>query len=152
MASADRLLDALRSEGLRITAARRAVCAVLADSHGEHLSAADIHARANQAAGTSIDQSTVYRTLETLEEADLISHTHMGHQALVYHLKDEAPHQHIVCVTCGKMEAMPESELDSFFARITSRTGFIPDPTHVALSGWCAECAAKAGRSGDDPT
>ena len=142
MERAERMLDALRHEGLRITKSRRAVCGVLATSQGAHLSASDIHTLANEVEGVSVDQSTVYRTLETLEEAGLISHTHMGHSALVYHLSGEAPHQHLVCVQCGRMDAMPETELHSFFAEITNRTGFVPDPTHVALSGLCATCAA----------
>ncbi len=140
MDPADRLLDALRTEGLRITQARRAVCGVLATAPGEHLSAADILERAR--VHGAIDQSTVYRTLETLELSGLITHTHIGHGALVYHLADEPPHQHLVCVRCDATAAVPESELTSFFARLGETTGYVLDPTHVALSGLCPDCAA----------
>jgi Fur family ferric uptake transcriptional regulator len=139
--SQEALIDQARSRGLRITTARRAVCAVLADTHGEHLTAAAIHQRILASGETSIDPSTVYRTLETLEHAGLITHTHMGHGALVYHVADEAPHQHLMCTRCGTSLALAESELAGFFAEITARTGFVPDPSHVALNGLCRDCA-----------
>ncbi len=148
MANAEEMVAALRSEGLRITQARRAVCRVLANAGGEHLSASDVRDRANAIDGVTVDQSTVYRTLETLEESGLIQHTHMGHSALVYHLADAPAHQHLVCVSCGVTLAVPESELASFFAAITDRTGFVPDPTHVALSGVCTSCHAADAATG----
>ncbi len=137
------MIQALRDDGLRVTTARRAVCEVLAESQGEHLSAADVLERVARSPDISVDQSTIYRTLETLERAGLITHTHFGQGPLVYHLADEPPHQHLVCISCGRAEGIPESELRSFFDEITTRTGFVPDPTHMALSGRCAECAAR---------
>lgn len=142
--TADKMVQALRDQGLRITAARRAICTILADSHAEHLTAADIFDRADAIAELSVDQSTVYRTLETLEDSGLVQHTHMGHGALVYHLADDPPHQHLVCADCGRTMAVPEAELASFFTGITEATGFVPDPSHVALSGLCPECAAAS--------
>lgn len=140
---ADDLMKALRSEGLRLTPARRAVCEVLATSHGEHLSAGDIHDRTTRDGGVDVDQSTVYRTLDTLEAAGLITHTHLGHGALVYHLTDEEPHQHLVCATCGATTTLPKHHLESLLDRIYEETGFVADPTHVALSGYCRTCATR---------
>lgn len=138
------MVQALRDQGLRITAARRAICTILAESHGAHLTAADIYDRTTAIAELSVDQSTVYRTLETLEDSGLVQHTHMGHGALVYHLADEPPHQHLVCASCGRTMAVPQAELASFFTGITDATGFVPDPSHVALSGLCADCSEAA--------
>jgi Fur family ferric uptake transcriptional regulator len=149
MDTAEQMVTALRDQGLRITAARRAVCRILADSQGEHLTAADIYDRTSAIDDLTVDQSTVYRTLETLEESGLVQHTHMGHGALVYHLAAEPPHQHLVCAGCGRTMAVPEAELSSFFTAIAAATGFVPDPTHVALSGLCPDCAEP--RSGSSP-
>ena len=54
-----------------------AVCEVLVAAPREHLRAADIAQRA----GTPMDLSTVYRTLDTLEEHGLVEHVHLGHGA-----------------------------------------------------------------------
>ncbi len=142
--SADTLLDALRSQGLRITAPRRAICEVLADGHAGHLTAAGIVAGARKRSAAKIDQSTVYRTLEVLEEAGVLNHSHLGHGASVYHLSDEADHQHLVCASCDSTTMIRQSELAAMLTDITERTGFVPDPTHFAVSGLCADCAASA--------
>ena len=77
----DELIRALQGSSLRITKARRAICEVLATSHQEHMSATDILERAREQAGVGIDQSTVYRTLDVLEELGYLHHVHLGHRA-----------------------------------------------------------------------
>ncbi len=141
--AAEDLIAALRQKGLRVTRPRRAVCEALVSSRGEHLTAADIHARAAASVDAAVDQSTVYRTLDTLEEAGLLTHTHLGHGALVYHLAAEEPHVHLVCNRCGRAIGVPESDLAGFFDELTRLTGFAADPIHVAIAGICGECRAS---------
>lgn len=136
--SADQLLDALRAAGYRSTAARKAVCEVVAAAHDRHLTAADVLA-ATSAAGTRVDRATVYRTLEALEEAGILRHGHIGHGPTVYHLAEERPHQHLVCRRCGTTVAIPREELEVFLREIVERTGFVPDD-HFALGGFCRDC------------
>jgi Fur family ferric uptake transcriptional regulator len=139
--TADRLLDTLRSEGLRITAARRAICEVIASSHDRHLTAQVIQDAARDDFDADVDRSTVYRTLEVLEAAAVLEHSHLGQGASVYHLASEPPHQHLVCSRCGATEALTADDLTAVVEEIRRRTGFVPDP-HVALTGLCARCAS----------
>ena len=53
------------------------------------------------AAGVNI--STVYRTLELLEELGLVTHTHLGHGAPTYHAATDEDHLHLVCRDCGEI-------------------------------------------------
>lgn len=137
------LLDALRSENLRITAPRRIICDVIASAHDDHLTAAGIVDHAMRAFATSLDASTVYRTLDALEHAGILTHAHLGHGASVYHLADEAAHHHLICSSCGATQAISETELEGFVTQLRQRTGFVADPTHFAMSGLCAACAAS---------
>jgi Fur family ferric uptake transcriptional regulator len=132
------LVDALRSAGLRATATRRAVCEIVAAHHSEHLTPASITERLEGRA----DQSTVYRTLEALESAGILRHTHLGHGPAVYHLADEPPHQHLVCRSCGTTIEIAADDLTHLLEAITARSGFVPDPAHFGVSGLCAKCAA----------
>lgn len=140
--TSDQLVEVLRSQGLRITTARRAVCSVVADHHDEHLTAAKI--LENVDSDTKVDQSTVYRTLDALEESGLLVHSHLGHGPAVYHLAAEAAHQHIVCSRCGFTSAIPASSLDSWIESLRETTGFAVDPTHFAVTGLCEDCAAQS--------
>jgi Fur family ferric uptake transcriptional regulator len=138
---AEHLIGALSERGYRITNARRAVCEVVAASHDEHLSAADIYDLARATTGARLDRSTVYRTLEALEDAGVLAHSHLGHGPSVYHLAEDAGHQHLICRNCGATVTLPEADAALLARRITETTGFVPDPNHFALSGLCADCA-----------
>ena len=134
------LVEALRSEGLRITAARRAVCSVIASRHGQHLSAATIVDDLRSTEAKQIDQSTVYRTLDALEDAGLLIHSHLGHGPAVYHLPSEAAHQHVVCSKCGATATVPTDSLTGWIDAVRETTGFAIDPSHFAFTGLCGDC------------
>lgn len=141
--TADKLVLALSEEGYRITNARRAVCEVVAAAHDEHLTASDIYDRARAQAGTRLDRSTVYRTLEALEDSGLLTHSHLGHGPSVYHLAEDGGHQHLICLQCGKTMTLPWDETQRLVESVARTTGFVLDASHFALSGLCAECTAE---------
>lgn len=140
---AELLVAALRGAGLRVTLARRVICRVLAEAPEEHLSASDILGRARELAG-EIDQSTVYRTLDVLEELGFLHHVHLGHGPGVYHLSKQADHHHLVCEGCGRAVDIPLDELGPAFESITRRHGFVPDSLHFAILGRCGYCAGRS--------
>lgn len=142
--SADDLIEFLRSEGLRITNPRRLVCTVIAERHSDHLTAAAIFDAVSSMSEGDLDMATVYRTLDVLEQAGAIKHGHIGHGPTVYHLADEADHQHLVCSSCGAMVSIPTKDIRTFIDTITEQTGFVLQVEHFALSGLCAECAVKS--------
>lgn len=135
------LIEAIRASGLRVTGARRAVCEVLAESHDEHLTALDLHRRAEEAAGRSIDQSTIYRTIDTLQAAGHLHHVHLGHGPSIVHLSDRTDHHHLVCEICGRTVDLDLAEFAEVTERIQERHGFVADSVHFALVGRCVEHA-----------
>jgi len=139
--AAEELIGALRGRSLRITRARRAICEVLAESHEQHMSAADVLERARRRVQVGIDQSTVYRTLDVLEDLGFLHHVHLGHGAGVYHLTEESDHQHLVCEVCGKSVGIPLEELAPVLATVTARYGFVAEGVHFALLGKCESCS-----------
>lgn len=141
--NAGTLIEALSAEGYRITNARRAVCEVIAASHDQHLTAADIYDRARAQTGTRLDRSTVYRTLEALEDSGLLTHSHLGHGPSVYHLSEDGGHQHLICLQCGRTLTLPGDETRRLVDSVARSTGFVLDASHFALSGLCAACARE---------
>ena len=51
---------------------------------------------------TGVDVTTVYRTLELLEELGLVRHAHLGHGAPSYRPAEDE-HIHVVCHACGSV-------------------------------------------------
>lgn len=122
---------------MRITVPRRAICEVLAADHDDHLTAPDLHQRAEDAIGSSIAPSTVYRAIETLESVGRLHHVHLGHGPAVLHLSGHADHHHLVCEVCGRTDDIPLSELSDLIEHIEDSHGFVVGGVHFALVGRC---------------
>ena len=135
--SAKSIIAALREQGVRITSARRAVVAALVDTDG-HVTAEDI-AIAVQSDAPEIHLSTVYRTLESLEELGVVDHVHLGHGSAVYHLAANR-HQHLVCENCKKVIHLQQGLVDKLARDIDTRYHFTLRPHHFALIGLCEDC------------
>jgi Fur family transcriptional regulator, ferric uptake regulator len=139
-------LDVLRARGERVTRVRQAVIEVL-DSTVEHLDADQIAGRAAVSA-PGVHRASVYRALATLGDLGLVTHTHIGGSAAVYHLTVDVPettaetqsHAHLQCSSCHQVIDIPVAVLDPLAARIERELGFRLEPQHTALLGICADC------------
>ncbi|WP_425472906.1 Fur family transcriptional regulator [Vallicoccus soli] len=130
----------LRARGLRLTPQRQLVLqAVTALRHG---TPDEILAEVRRTAD-GVNISTVYRTLELLEEVGLVRHAHLGHRAPTYHSADDAGHLHLVCRECGTVTEVDVAEADAFAGRMRERHGFETDVEHFAVYGRCAACASS---------
>src|SRR5215471_12662351 len=89
--------EQLRARGYRATPQRQLVLEAVATLR--HATPEDIGAQVSQAA-RGVNISTIYRTLELLEQLGMVSHTHLGHGAPTYHLAEDADHVHLVCRGC----------------------------------------------------
>ena len=139
------LAERLRAEGLRLTPQRRRVLAAVEAL--DHATPEAIGVRLREQAGpegSAPDVSTVYRTLELLERLGLVWHTHLGKGAPVYHAA-EHPHLHVVCASCGAIASADPALLRPAAERLEADLGFSVDVGHVALSGTCRDCRARAG-------
>lgn len=134
----ERILGALRADGGRITPARRALVAAIVDAPS-HVTADDL-AEAVQRSHPDVHQSTIYRTLDALEELGIVDHVHLGHGRAVYHLADD-PHQHLVCEVCGHVIEVPDDAFADLAARLHRDHRFTLRPNHFAVLGRCADCA-----------
>lgn len=137
--NAERLLASLKLSGLRMTASRKAVCQVLAESHDEHLTATDLHRRVEEITGTRVDPSTIYRTIDILSEAGFLHHVHFGHGPGVVHLSEESQHHHIVCEACGRTVDLDQEELESL-AEVLDSHGYTSGSVHFAIIAHCQNC------------
>lgn len=145
----DAVLRLLRAGGGRATATRRATIDVLLSAGDEHLNAEEILHRVRRHV-PDVAESTVYRTLASLEELGVITHQHLGHGPSTYHQTTNA-HQHLVCGTCGSIVDVPDTVFDDLATQIDQGYGFAIDPRHFAVQGTCRSCRA-AGDPGPEAT
>jgi Fur family ferric uptake transcriptional regulator len=134
------LADKLRERGLRLTPQRQLILEAVHELG--HATPEQIHhAVRERAAGVNI--TTVYRTLELLEELGLVTHTHLSHGSPTYHAAGEHQHVHLVCRNCGSIIEVEPSVLQPVTDRLYGERGFRVDVGHVALFGICADCEAQ---------
>jgi Fur family ferric uptake transcriptional regulator len=135
------VMDRLRSRGLRMTPQRRAIVSEVMRTPG-HISPTSI-ARRVQAEMPGVNASTVYRTMTLLEEVGVLQHSHLESGA-EYHRAEEAHHVHLTCHRCGRDDALSIAEARDLSSLIHRHHGFEADLTHFAITGMCADCAARA--------
>ena len=107
-ATVETIVARLAEAGRRRTAPRQAIVESIVRAGG-HVTADEVAAEV-QSQFPSVNISTVYRTLDTLEDIGVIDHVHLGHGRAVYHLVEE-DHQHLVCEVCESVEELPASKL-----------------------------------------
>ncbi len=90
----------LRAAGLRWTSQRKTLVEVLRRHEG-HVTATEIIARCREIDPTTTP-STVYRTLDVLEELGLVRHGHTPDGREEYHVLPQATHGHLHCSNCGR--------------------------------------------------
>ncbi|WP_407565759.1 Fur family transcriptional regulator [Streptomyces sp. 184] len=133
----------LRERGYRLTPQRQLVLEAV--DCLEHATPDDILGEVRKtAAGVNI--STVYRTLELLEELGLVSHAHLNHGPPTYHIADRHHHLHLVCRVCDRVIEAENAVAEPFAETLRQRFGFESDVQHFAILGRCATCA-ESGRS-----
>lgn len=128
----------LRARGYRLTPQRQLVLeAVGALGHG---TPEDIVTAVRKTA-SGVNISTVYRTLELLEQLGLVQHAHLGHGAPTYSVSTDDDHVHLVCRECGQVQEVDVDLLTEAVRRLADERGFTLDVGHVALFGTCALCS-----------
>ena len=96
---------------------------------------------------SGINISTVYRTLELLEELGLVTHTHLGHGSARYHTANDSDHLHLVCRDCGAVTETELSVAAGLVDRLRIEHGFDTDVRHFSVFGRCASCAGMRAQS-----
>jgi Fur family ferric uptake transcriptional regulator len=141
MVSATELKLALKQRGLRMTPQRQLIVDAVASMHG-HVSADQVYQHVVRFF-PDVNISTVYRTLEVLEELGWVRHTHFHDGVAQYQRTDEAPHHHMVCTRCGSDVELDLGLLEPLAQELKRRYGFEADLAHSAIVGVCRACAAR---------
>lgn len=132
--------DRLRARGLRWTPQRRILVEVLSHTDG-HVTGAELVERCRELDPGTIP-STVYRTLDVLEELGVLSHSHGVDGREEFHVLPEVEHGHLYCRACGGEWdlAADDPAVSAALGAFEARRGFAVDVSHLTLIGRCAAC------------
>ncbi len=134
--------DRLRAQGMRWTPQRRLLIDVIAATNG-HITAAELVERC-RASDPETTPSTIYRSLDVLEELGLIRHCHGVDGREEFHVLPETEHGHLFCQACGRSWDIEHDEAAALTRSLRRERGFQLDLSHLSVVGRCADCAGES--------
>ena len=133
--------EKLRGSGYRLTPQRELILRAVEELG--HATPDEVLAKVRQQS-SAVNVSTVYRTLEVLEELGLVRHAHLSDRAPTYHSVTEHEHFHLVCRNCHRIVSVDPDVLQPLRDRLVSEHAFVVDVGHLTVFGHCEECEPRA--------
>jgi Fur family ferric uptake transcriptional regulator len=138
----DSTADRLAAAGERVTRQRLIVADALARA-GRQLTASELYEQVRHAK-PALGRATVFRTLERLVDAGVARRLELDGHVYAYIACEPTHHHHLSCVSCGRVEEIPESWVRPIAARASRQLDFEIDDARLDFYGRCAECRATA--------
>jgi Fur family ferric uptake transcriptional regulator len=136
-ATTDTWQSTLRARGYRLTPQRELV--LRAVERLGHATPDDVLSAVREES-QAVNVSTVYRTLELLEELGLVRHAHLSDRAPTYHSTATPAHVHLVCRECHRLIEVPPEMIRPLTDTLKDRYAFTTDVGHLTIFGRCGDC------------
>ncbi|HEX3932313.1 MAG TPA: Fur family transcriptional regulator [Nocardioides sp.] len=128
--------ERLREQGYRLTPQRELILQAVEELG--HATPDEVLAEVRRHSA-AVNASTVYRTLEVLEELGLVRHAHLHDRAPTYHSTSDHEHFHLVCRNCHRVISVEPGVLAPVMERLEADHGFVVDVGHLTVFGTCGE-------------
>lgn len=138
----DRIKKQLSGAGYKLTPQREATVRVLLENEEDHLSAEDVFLLVREIS-PDIGLATVYRTLELLNELNVVDKIQFGDGVSRYDLRQEGAahfHHHLVCIECGAVDEIQEDLLEDVEAIVEKKWNFRIKDHRLTFHGICYRC------------
>lgn len=137
--------DRLRRSGLRVTAARLAVLAVLRS--GGHQGVEAVGGAVKERLGTMSTQG-VYDVLRVLTQSGLLRRIEPAGSAALFEYRTGDNHHHLVCRTCLAVADVDCAVGQAPCLRPSSRSEYLVDEADVTYWGLCPSCQEASADRG----
>lgn len=129
----------LKERGLKVTLPRLKVLQIFEQSTQHHLSAEDVY-KALLSMGEDVGLATVYRVLTQFEASGLIHRHNFEGGYSVFELSQGEHHDHLVCITCGRVEEFMDEVIEQRQKMIAASAGFKITDHALNIYGVCPLC------------
>ncbi|MCR3921529.1 MAG: transcriptional repressor [Firmicutes bacterium] len=125
-----------------MTPQRAVILQTLLENTEQHVSAEELYVLVKER-DAEIGLATIYRTLDLLEELNILHKLHFGDGCTRYeltHLQSEHQHHHLICVRCNQIFEVKEDLLQHLESLIEKEHGFHILDHRVSFYGYCSHC------------
>ena len=130
--------DEIKSSGLKATAPRIKILEVFQRTLLRHMTAEDVY-KALLGEDADVGLATVYRVLTQFEQAGILRRSSFESGKSVYELNEGQHHDHLVCLSCGRVEEFFDAQIEQRQRDIASQRGFTLQEHSLALYARCAK-------------
>ncbi|ALT78573.1 MAG: ferric iron uptake transcriptional regulator [Burkholderiaceae bacterium] len=130
--------EEIKNSGLKATLPRIKILEIFQKTAQRHMTAEDVY-KALLTEDADIGLATVYRVLTQFEQAGLLSRNHFESGKSVFELNEGAHHDHLVCLTCGRVEEFFDPEIEARQHAIALQRGFELQEHSLALYASCVK-------------
>ncbi|MFC3121573.1 ferric iron uptake transcriptional regulator [Agaribacter flavus] len=92
----------LKKAGLKVTLPRLKILEILQEPENQHISAEEVYKKLIDM-DEEIGLATVYRVLNQFDDVGILNRHHFEGGKSVFEISQKAHHDHLVCLTCGKV-------------------------------------------------
>jgi Fur family transcriptional regulator, ferric uptake regulator len=132
----------LKSSGLKATVPRLKILEVFQRTETRHLSAEDVYKLLlNEQADVGL--ATVYRVLMQFEQAGMLRRSNFESGKAVYELNEGQHHDHLVCLTCNRVEEFFDAEIEQRQRLVAQQRGFELHEHALSLYATCTKSNCK---------
>ena len=131
-------VEELKHSGLKATLPRIKILEVFQRTERRHLTAEDVY-KALLNEGADIGLATVYRVLMQFEQAGLLRRSNFESGKAVFELNEGQHHDHLVCLTCGRVEEFFDPQIEQRQRAIAVERGFELHEHSLALYAACTK-------------
>lgn len=132
----------LKDSGYKLTPQRLAIINAIEENKGQHLNTEEIYDIVKQR-NPEMGLATVYRTLQMLDELEVVSSLNLEDGCVRYELycDDGAHHHHhLLCSNCGTVIEVEGDLLDQLEAKIEHDYDFKIMDHKLKFYGLCSKC------------
>lgn len=131
----------LKNAGLKVTLPRIKILEILQKPDNQHISAEDVY-RILLNHNDEIGLATVYRVLNQFDDAGIVTRHHFEGGKSVFELTGKHHHDHLVCLSCGKVIEFHNETIEELQCEVAIENGIKLTHHSLYLYGECEDKVA----------
>jgi Fur family ferric uptake transcriptional regulator len=128
----------LKKAGLKVTLPRLKILQILQLPQHQHVSAEEVY-KVLLEQEEEIGLATVYRVLNQFEDAGILDRHHFEGGKSVFELSQKDHHDHLVCLTCGKVIEFEDDMIEQRQEEIATKNNIRLTNHSLYLYGHCTQ-------------
>lgn len=134
--------EAIKRCGLKSTKSRSSILDIL--DHSDQPRSAEQVFLILKEKNISVNLSTVYRTLDTFAEKNLVTKLNIaGNTKALYEFNRMVHRHYLVCLGCKKIVAIDNCPLAEYEKLLAKETNYLISGHKLNIYGYCPECKEK---------